>query len=523
MKTRIFLSLAAALVAIIVFADTEKPVRIGILTDTHIGAKGCEARLEKAYGLFKRLSVDRIFNLGDICEKHDSGMFAKYVAVRTRVYGDKLPPETYVYANHDCAGKKFAGDDREHSQAFAKAKEALGILNERYDSFELAGCRFLVFPQYRDNRRIEKMLVQAADGGSRPIFILDHLPPAGTVDRSDTGGNPDSRKLYNRFPQVVTLSGHVHSSLVCEGNVWQGEFTAFGFGALKNTPDPQGRYVVAVLELTSRQAVVRRYELDSGAEIGAGCPWTIRFPYDRTANAPYAFATRSKAVGLPAFSPTAKVTVRASAKDDEIVVRYPFADRGWNYAVDALVEKDGAWKRRSMIPRLTGGEARFSAALFDPGETVRFTARPFGAFRDEGLSLSSDFRIAAATVWKTLYAGVPEPAKAGEWLDFKGGTWLKIPPSALAVPSGTPMRIVIDAETEIESTQSLSFNLRTDRSADYAFGYIYTPLGSSALRYAKTFKRPKRSDESYDLFLNSANWTPFAGRVKINWVKLECR
>ena len=122
MYVRNFILFAAAMVA---FAASA--ARIGIVSDTHLGWKETDGRLEQCYRLFKAQKVDRIVNLGDICEYHNPDWYRQYVEIREKVYPEGAPAEVYVFATHDRMKVKIPKGDRENALAFEKMKPVLKV------------------------------------------------------------------------------------------------------------------------------------------------------------------------------------------------------------------------------------------------------------------------------------------------------------------------------------------------------------------------------------------------------------
>ena len=66
----------------------------------------------------------------------------------------------------------------------------------------------------------------------RPIFVMQHQHPRGTVYGSGAWGDDKIYEVLSDFPQVVDFSGHSHFPIIDERSLWQGEFTAIGTGTL---------------------------------------------------------------------------------------------------------------------------------------------------------------------------------------------------------------------------------------------------------------------------------------------------
>ena len=509
--------------------------RIGFVSDTHLGWKNTAGRLEQCYRLFKAQKVDRIVNLGDICEYHNPDWYRQYVEIREKVYPDGVPPEIYVFATHDRMKVKIPKSDRENALAFEMMKPILKVTHDRYDRFESEGFTFLVYPQAKDYKRMEREIAaECAAHPGRPLFVLDHVPPANTVEGSANGGDHMTRSIFDRHPEVIALSGHVHGSQVHEGKIWQGNFTAIGSGTIKHQacPGEGGSFHVMVLDLSKEKAVFRRYDIASGEELHPERPWTLTFPFDPK-TAPYRPDVRRAAVPPPAFAAGAELTAKPAGDPlREIEVSFPAAVTPdvSHYEIALEARSGNGWKVRSqaketsdyVMPTSRRKKAfvrRFSSGYFEEGETVRFAVVPVDFYGNRGEPLRCERTVGKTEKWRTLYEGVPSPAKPGEFTSFRGDSWFEVPPSALDVPAGTPCRIVLDVALDLEEDVGASFNLRTDKSSVYAFGYIYAPLGKSELRHVREFARPKEQGENFNLYLQRAA----QGKVRFDRLRIECR
>ena len=67
----------------------------------------------------------------------------------------------------------------------------------------------------------------------KPVFVFHHPHPRLTVYGSMDWGDTTLRKVLERYPQVVSFSGHSHYFPGDPRSVWQGSFTAVGCGSLK--------------------------------------------------------------------------------------------------------------------------------------------------------------------------------------------------------------------------------------------------------------------------------------------------
>ena len=71
---------------------------------------------------------------------------------------------------------------------------------------------------------------------SRPFFHIQHPHPRDTVYGPRVWGqdNGDSTRTLMAYSNAVTFSGHSHTSITDERNIWQGAFTSVGCGTLRD-------------------------------------------------------------------------------------------------------------------------------------------------------------------------------------------------------------------------------------------------------------------------------------------------
>ncbi|MBR4864951.1 MAG: metallophosphoesterase [Oscillospiraceae bacterium] len=112
--------------------------------------------------------------------------------------------------------------------------------------FELGGYQFIVIAPNRYNKAnylfftqdkldwLKKELDAAvAATPDKPIFVLQHQPPYGTMKGSyGTAADKGLKNLLVNYPQVIDFSGHTHCTLSDPRIIWQGEFTAINTGGL---------------------------------------------------------------------------------------------------------------------------------------------------------------------------------------------------------------------------------------------------------------------------------------------------
>lgn len=487
MRRRSFIALATAGVASPgVFADESPVFTAGLMTDTHVTPDPASFdRVKKAYAFFKANKVDLIVNNGDIADCFAPEAYRLYREVRESTYPDRAtaPKEIYCWAWHD--NHKWTGEDGPlHLEAFKDVKRLLGITHEAFDGFEFAGFKFLVMPQWHD-ARYERMVSEAcAATPNKPVFIFDHVPPSNTVYHSRNWGNDATRKVLDRHPNAVTISGHIHGSLHNEAFIWQGNFTCVNLGGLnyfdgEETGEHEANgqsYGVVIMKLFPNRVEFHRHSLVDGSEIAPDRVWTLVWPFN-PATAPYAPARRMKTLRTPQFAEDAEVKADAAeiAKRG-LVVDYPAVDdlsSLFYYRVKLLHRVESGWdvvterERRSDYWRETeaprnGKRDFFDPAYFAAGGKYRLVVEPVGFWRNAGYRITRDFTLPAGVGGKSLWKGIPESFEnggtrsVGGWSDNK-----TVVPYAFAAPAKN-LKLLLRVKAENSSEARMSFSATVD-------------------------------------------------------------
>lgn len=111
-----------------------------------------------------------------------------------------------------------------------------------------------------------KKLIEAAiaDGGShKPVFVIQHIPPAETVAGSEDSPWITIGDMLSSYPNVIVFAGHSHHSLVDEASIHQDAYTTVGTGALSEAAQ------VHLVEVDAYGRVrIRHYDGDAQAFVG---------------------------------------------------------------------------------------------------------------------------------------------------------------------------------------------------------------------------------------------------------------
>ena len=513
--------------------------RVGLVTDTHVGTtmESC-ARVRAALELFKKKDVEMVVNCGDIADRHYPDGYRCYRKTVNEVYPDPAsrPIERFVYAFHDvCDYRPGSGWSvaRDAAPAFADVRRLLEAPNTHTDSLEWKGMAFLNFPQstgmkgflsWDDYEAAVRRACETHPG--KPVFVFDHLPPAGTTFHSRQWGSDACRRVLNKYPQVVSISGHVHGSLASERQIWQGEFTAINVGCLQtwggfapgSTPPPQAKqnFGALVMDIYSDRLVFYRHDVRDGSEFGA--PWVVPLPF-AAQSAPFVPARAAARVKrLPAFGADAAVAVTPVAggyavefpeatAPDPFMYRIRCERKGASGAWEAFSQDDvfsEFWKAKADRT----GKARhvLASGFFTPGETYRVSVAPLDFFYRASRAIAATFTAAHAveTVWTlddpmhalrfTEYGNPVNLTTGGKFAPPSGQGTLWLPEDAFAkLPGGVRHQLVLDLDASQPDGEWCAWRigLRARDGGRSVTDVQTVPGAPGTLRYVFAFTPPK--------------------------------
>lgn len=174
----------------------EKPLRVGLASDLHLGKLFGNQQLDELAAIFQRENVDLILLPGDIMDDNTK----IFEAENMRPHLAKLQAPLGVYAtlgNHD-----FFGEQRQIAQAIEDA--GIQVLWDQSvminHQFTLVGRNDATFHE----RPSTKSLLQSVDT-TKPVILLDH--------------QPNEIEQHAKLPIDVQVSGHTHKGQVFPANL----------------------------------------------------------------------------------------------------------------------------------------------------------------------------------------------------------------------------------------------------------------------------------------------------------------
>ena len=332
----------------------EPILKIGIVSDSQ-GYDVMEdwgmSNMEKALKMLEPHRPDIMISGGDIADLGGyHGAITLYKEL-CKKYFPYDPVQIACAGNHDL----WIGDrNASREKPFKSFCEKMGVSTENpyhtvindYDFITISeniNCNYT--PELVE-KLAEKLEIAARRNSGKPIFVVSHFPPKDTMAGSETAaGKEPFRELFNKYPQVISISGHTHYPLEDERCIWQGEFTAFttstlSYGCIKedvfntcNTIIPFAREVVQALymEVFADHIEIHRYNVEDAREIKPDKVWSFKLPYNPE-NPEYSAELRAQNRQAPEFPADANLVLRydygfvyaifESAKHDDMVKYY---------------------------------------------------------------------------------------------------------------------------------------------------------------------------------------------------------
>lgn len=531
--------------------SAEPILKVGIISDTHIKKRESSCNiLTEAMKLFKQHNVQVIINAGDIADVHIDQAYINYRNTVKKVYGNTPDvQEIFAFAWHE----RIKREREPQEKVFADVKKHLEIKHEMYDKFKIKGYTFLVFPQDMNFKRYEQTIADAIkENPDKPLFVIDHVPPFNTVYNSKTWGEPNRRKILDKYPQVIHISGHVHGTLTNELNIWQGNFTSVNAGSLYswagslvgNSPAGMLSDMSMIMEIYPDKLVFRRFFSMSKKEYQPTTPWVVPLPFNAQ-KAPYNTAYRRETSIAPEFAADAKLKTEITQKG--VVLKFPQAlhkDGVFNYKIMLYVKNDGKWhnfSRKDIMGNFMHDGAKRTRAVrellsfgyFDLGKTYRIEVIPVHFFGKEGKAAAAEFtltdRPASTVVFETsdpmkdcqyftgIDAGKKIQAGADGFYDNKfDNARLVFPANVWDGKKGTKFRFTADICMQQFNERTWTLVLRNPKPLTNANARIATPYGNTTQRFVIDFA--KQGDLfNYSLLVREGG----RGKIRFNYIKIE--
>ena len=547
--------------------------KIGIMTDNHItDAPSSLDRSRGAFEIFRRDGVDAIADLGDLGQANYEKGYDMYREMIDALFPDKAkrPDLLYVHANHELYNSKGGLFTKE--EAFRRFRAHIGIEHPYFVERGYNGLPVLVFPQSLDLigglKVYEEKIASACKANpGKPVIVFDHVPPYDTVYNSVMWGDrgPAHRRILDKYPQVVSVTGHSHNSILNERCIWQGTFTAIDAGCLQRwqgltvgTPIKSNQgFGVIVLEAYPTKLVFRRYDVRDGKEYRPEAPWVVPVPFN-AARAPYAFAKRAKTERAARFPAGSVLEVKPdSVPFRTVTVSFPYAEREDDvlfYKVEIERRgKGGVWERFARRDTMADFHLRAderpgrhsvdcTTGHFPGGGTYRIMVTPIGFFGTQGEPLVREWKAPAGApvelVWKSedpmrecpFHKGrvstveeclkLPKLEPKDGWYEYdaRSSGFIELPKGLWEGPAGTRFRLIFDFETEQPASEGFTVNIREITGWGQPCYGFPTPGGKSGLLHF-VFEFEKKGSDSPCYGLRFERGGDF--RLKVHRIAVE--
>ena len=542
--------------AALLSAAAEKPlVRVGLMTDTHVTPRisSCSS-LKKALQIFKANNVDLIVNSGDVADTHKAQAYKNYYDTVRSVYPANKPKELFSFAWHDVIN--VGNWNNGWQKAWPLFKKGLGIEHEPYSKTVAGGYIFLTSPQNTDWKRYEKMIADACrETPDKPVFLIDHVPAANTTFNTGTWGNARTRRILNKYPQVVQISGHSHGSFRNELQIWQGEFTVVNVGCTSqywggslvgNAPERIRTDEAMLMEIYKNKIVIRRFDLAKQIEYKKDSPWSFPLPFDPE-TAPYTQKKRNN-VPAPQFAENSKViALPDKVPFNSMRLTFPEAKNGgepYIYSIKMLRKnKSGKWESFSTREIYAGFmkdpqkrktvSTGLSSGFFDSGRSYQVEITPYNFFGKAGKPLKGAFTVPQKVETELIFesknpmkdcpfmtgleGGRKIAVKNGFYQHPGGNARLEFPEDVWKAPAKARFRFTVDMQMKQPGKSSWTVVLRNPKPLENANARIATPLGDSGVqRYVIEFAKRKDFHKYYLLIREAGK-----GEIRFDYVKIE--
>ena len=438
-------------VAAFLLMGAEPLLRFGAISDNHLNNRKPDSweRTRMAFEFFKKQDVRFFVDSGDITDTFQPDMFTLWRKMYLEVFNDeKIRPDfLMIPAGHDKSGAESTAKGYAEFVRLtgSGAVNPVKVVN---------GFHFVSLAQW-ENIKILKRNLDAAVAASRPgqpIFVVTHVPPRSTTGGSGgkASGDDKLRELLNKYPQVITLSGHTHNRLMDERAIWQGEFTAVnlgtlaycGNGGIANPTDRPNSYDASIWEVYADKVIIRRFNVKSGLETFPERRWTIPLPFDAN-TAPYSAAKRAE-YPIPEFADSATVgfapETAANFRWGKLLLPPMKANSfALMYYVVQLQKKNASgnfehfgitsFVRHQMPEAGKGDVFAFPAGYLEADSTYKITVTPINYFEKAGKTVAGVFSVGKVP-WRELpvatYDPVWQPWKSSKTLPVDSEGFVKV-------------------------------------------------------------------------------------------------
>lgn len=418
-----------------------EPLRVAIVSDSQaypsINDWGM-SNLDKAFKLLAPKKPEVLLMAGDLADGTNYATFDFYKKLLDRHFPGGII-HVGCAGNHDYWTPR--GVVRDPEAIYREFSTRIGQSAENPLHTVVKGISFIAFSEDFDFKighspemlsKLEAEIQKAiARDPVKPVFVITHFPPADTMSGSfNESGRPELRELFDRYKQVVSISGHTHYPLEDERCIWQEKFTAFTTDTLAYSCMSDGYYNACgkVIVPFAREAVqvlfmeiyddhfdIHRYNVDDQREIKPDAVWKVAIPYDPTH--PSYGEARKAMRPAPQFPAGAKGMFRYDfgyfyllfdpAEHPDFVHYYTIRIIECDGNSEKVVSEEKFAAGFYRLTRYQGGREvfRIPSEAITPGAHCRFEIFPVESFGNAGEPLVFEIDVPNASM---LRCGRPE-------------------------------------------------------------------------------------------------------------------
>ena len=262
---------------------------------------------EKTLTMLKNKGMDVLIIAGDFTDLSTRKAWNTYKEIYDKVMSDSNetdPVKLCIMGNHDYWLPNF-NEGFEIPTSPKMQKRFTKYTGEPLNSHNIVnGYHFICWSSqngsydksYKNKEDVRAEIEKAIqDDFDKPVFVITHLNPQDTAYGSDEWGNEDIDDVLKDYPQVISISGHSHYSIIDERSIWQDNYTSLTTQSLDyielesgkfNGSIPKDAYansladaVPACLYMTieSDKVAIERLEANTGTALKD--PWIIEAPF----------------------------------------------------------------------------------------------------------------------------------------------------------------------------------------------------------------------------------------------------
>ncbi len=396
--------------------DFTPVIRFTVCSDIHLNGEEDQASALKFAGLFEDAyayaesssynKLDAVLVAGDMTNGGRDFEYERFMKIKN----DNIKEGTEFIT---CMGNHEFIEYRDYDPTIGYDMYQKYV-NEDVDTHYVINGYHIIAVSYADDAKTfkgkEKWLraeldKACADTPDKPVFVIQHPHPFGTIYGSVTWGDLTIKNILVNYPQVIDFSGHSHYAANDPRCMYQNNFTAVGTGSLSALMVNLG-YI----------------EGDEDAPFESGCFWIVEadaqgnvrlhlydeanhmfFPetdyylpdVSKKANHFYNWNNLKTMDSAPAFPEGAALTAERN-NDGDVILSFPVAENRWGTESYQISLKGAESKSFTVISNYVTANAetmQANAGALAAGDYT-FTIKPVSPYANIGKALKGSFTVA---------------------------------------------------------------------------------------------------------------------------------